>query len=88
MNTERTLNPSDFTEDQLKTLAFAIAGQLKKHFDIERPMGRIAAAEFTGVSQRTFDRMVAAGKFRSHRIEEGAHPYYFPSELLEDLKKY
>lgn len=86
--TERQFNPSQLTEDQLKTIAFAIAGTLKNHFANERPMGRKEAALFVGYSERRFDELVRAEKFRSHRIEEGAHPYFFPSELLEDLKKY
>jgi hypothetical protein len=74
------LNPSDLTDQQIRTLAFAIAPLIKESFT-EEVLTRKEAAAHVRCGQRTFDRYVALGKFRS------CDGKFFKSMLNEDLKK-
>jgi hypothetical protein len=74
------LNPSDLSDQQIRTLAFAIAPLIKEFFT-EEVLTRTEAAAHVRYGQRTFDRYVAAGKFRS------CNGRFYKSMLNEDLKK-
>jgi hypothetical protein len=74
------LNPSDLSDQQIRTLAFAIAPLIKEFFQ-EEVITRKEAAAHVRMGQRTFDRYVAQGKIRS------CDGKFFKSMINEDLKK-
>lgn len=80
------LNPSDFSEDQLKTLAFAMAGILSKYgVWQEAPLDREGAAAFTKYSVDSIDRLRREGKIKAHYLVKGI-PVFYPSELNKAIK--
>lgn len=86
MSAQHQLNPSDYSEDQLKTLAFAIVGVLNKYgVWQEAPLDREAAAKFTHYSVDTIDRLRKQGKIKAHYLSPGI-PLYYPSELNKAIK--
>ena len=87
MSAERQFNPSDLSDDQVKMIAFTIAGVLTKHFQNERPMRAKEAMQFIGVGKTLFTKLVNEGKIKPHRISEDSNPFFFPSELIESIRK-
>ena len=88
MSAERNFNPSELSEDQVKIMAFTIAGVLTKHFQNERPMRAKEAMQFIGVGKTLFNKLVGEGKIKPHRISEDSNPFFFPSELIDSIKKH
>lgn len=86
MNADRHLNPSDLSDQQIRTLAFAIAPLIKESF-VEDVLTEEEAAQHVRYGLRTFQRHVASGKFRRCGVNENAEPRFFKSMLNEDLKK-
>lgn len=87
MSAERHFNPSELSEDQVKIIAFTIAGVLTKHFQNERPMRAKEAMQFIGVGKTLFTKMVNEGRIKPHRISEDSNPFFFPSELIDSIKR-
>lgn len=87
MSAERSFNPSELSEDQVKIIAFTIAGVITKHFQNERPMRAKEAMQFIGVGKTLFTKMVNEGRIRPHRISEDSNPFFFPSELIDSIKR-
>lgn len=87
MSAERHFNPSELSEDQVKIMAFTIAGVLTKHFQNERPMRAKEAMQFIGVGKTLFTKMVNEGRIKPHRISEDSNPFFFPSELIDSIKR-
>lgn len=82
----RHLNPSNFSDAEIRTLAFAIAPLIKESF-VEDVLIEEEAAQHVRYSLRTFKRYVAAGKIRACQIDANGTKRYFKSMLNEDLKK-
>lgn len=82
----RHLNPSNFSDAEIRTLAFAIAPLIKEYFT-EDVLKEQEAANHVGYSRRNFRRYVAAGKFRYCQVDPSGTKRYFKSMLNEDLKK-
>lgn len=53
---------------------------------VERPMSVKEIAAWLGVSKRTIDRKIARGIFLPH-IDDDGTPWFFPSEVVEQLKR-
>jgi hypothetical protein len=83
---ERQLNPSEFSEDQLDRIAFAIAGRLLKIIDTSKSMlDPEEAAAFTRYSRRRFDELVAEGVFIPRRAGENTDPKFVVEELIAQM---
>lgn len=86
MSAERQLNPSEFTDEQLDRIAFAIAGRVLKIIDTSKTMlDPEEAAAFTRYSRRRFDELVAEGVFIPRRAGENTDPKFVVEELIEQL---
>lgn len=86
MSAERQLNPSEFTDEQLDRIAFAIAGRVLKIIDTSKTMlDPEEAAAFTRYSRRRFDELVADGVFIPRRAGENTDPKFVVEELIEQL---
>lgn len=84
----RTLNTTDLSNEQLERLAFAIAAMLsKKEVWAERPLRAKEAMSFLGVGKTTFYRMENLGVIKPHKPDPKSHPFYYPSEMNEGIKK-
>ena len=87
MGRELIMVNSEFPTDLLDRLIFAIDGRRSQLFVTEKPMTSDKAIEFLGVSPRTFYKLVSQGSIRKHFFEGLSTPFYFPSEIIETLKK-
>lgn len=86
MSAERQLNPSEFTDEQLDRIAFAIAGRVLKIIDTSKTMlDPEEAAAFTRYSRRRFDELVAEGVFIPRRAGENTDPKFVVEELIQQL---
>lgn len=86
MNADRHLNPSNFSDAEIRTLAFAIAPLIKESF-VEDVLTEEEAAQHVRYGLRQFQRYVSAGKFRRCGVDKKSEPRFFKSMLNEDLKK-
>lgn len=87
MSAERNFNPSELSDDQVKTIAFTIAGHLTRYFQNERPMRAKEAMQFIGVGKTLFNKMINDGVVKPHRMSEDSNPFFFPSELIAAIKR-
>jgi hypothetical protein len=85
---QRELNTSEFSNDQLDRFLFALMGRMKVHYinGVEQPMTKKQLASFLGYTTSGINKLVKAGVIRAHRIDDGADPRYFASEVVERLK--
>lgn len=87
MSAEKHLNPSDFSDEQVERLAFAILGFLGKYGVVARPMNGKEAIAFTGRGESTFYRWEAQGIIKGHRPDPKGDKIYFADEIVKDLKE-
>lgn len=86
MSAERQLNPSEFTDEQLDRIAFAIAGRVLKIIDTSKTMlDPEEAAAFTRYSRRRFDELVADGVFIPRTAKEDTSPRFVAEELIAQM---
>jgi hypothetical protein len=83
---EKQLNPSSLSDEQVKILAFTVAGILSSHFESDKPMRAEEAMKFLSLTRKPFYRLVNLGVIKAHRFEENSYPYFLRSELLAQLK--
>jgi hypothetical protein len=82
------LNPSDFSDDQLDRLAFALVGKLQKYFVVDRPMRAKEAAEFCGISEKHLYHLVNLGVIKDFRPDPKGHAFFIPSQMIEAIKNH
>ena len=83
--THREMIPAEFEAQLLDRWAQALISRAKAICEND-VMTREEAAAYVKYTPNYFDKLVSAGKFRDHRVNEGAEPRFIRSELLEDLK--
>jgi hypothetical protein len=88
MNTERQLNPSDLTDEQIDRIAFAVIGKLEKYTTngIEKPLTRQKAAEHIGLGVDMVDKMKRDGVLQPYYFPGSNVPFYYASEINEALR--
>jgi hypothetical protein len=87
MSAEKHLNPSDFSDEQVERLAFAILGFLGKYGVVARPMNGKEAIAFTGRGETTFYKWVDLGIIKAFRPDPNGDPVYFADQIVEGLKE-
>lgn len=84
----RTMNTTDLSNEQLDRLAFTLAAVLsKKGLWLEQPMGAKEAMVFLGVGKTRFYRLENLGVIKPHKPDPDGHPFYYPSEMNEGIRK-
>jgi len=88
MSRERQLNNSDYSDESLDRLVFALMGRFQKHFmnGVEIPVTKTGMAEYLSCSERHVDKLTEMGYLTALRFYDGADPRYLVSEALEKLK--
>lgn len=84
---EHQLNPSEFSDEQLRVMALALVPHLNRFGIEERPMRQDEAAKFLDCSEQTIINLRNAGVIKAYRFEGCATPYYYPSEMNKALRK-
>jgi predicted transcriptional regulator len=87
MNAAQQLNPSILSEDQLKVMAATLAPYIGKLLVPEQPLRMDKLAQHLDCSEKHIMALAKRGIIREHRFDDGGIPYYFASEVNEDLKK-
>lgn len=87
MSAEKHLNPSDFSDEQIDRMAFAIIGKLSKYGVVMGPMDTKEAIRFSRRGETTFYRWVALGIIKQYRPDPDGDPVYFPDQIVEGIKE-
>lgn len=85
MTAQREMIPAEFEAQLLDRWAHALIARSRAICEND-VMTIVEAAAYVKYSRNYFNSLVSAGKFRAHRVGEGAEPRFIRSELLEDLK--
>lgn len=83
----RQLNPSEFSQETIDRLIFAVTGRSTKLSVVNKPMRIAEACAFLGVSERTFRRLMNSGVIKTHRLEGLETNFFLPEELYDLIKK-
>jgi hypothetical protein len=84
MTETRQLIPDN---SEVAHLMNVLVKELRGHV-IERPICVKEAAEFLGVNERTLRRWITSGVISTKCIHyKGTRPYFFPSELRDEIKR-
>lgn len=87
MSAEKHLNPSDYSDEQVERLAFAILGQISKYGVVVGPLSAKEAIAFTRRGETTFYRWVDLGIIKQFRPDPNGDPVYFPDQIVEGIKE-
>lgn len=85
--TQREFNPSEFTDEQCRSIALALIPHLNRFGIEEKPMCQEEAAEFLKCSVKHIINLRNEGVIKAYRFEGYSTPYYYPSEINKALRK-
>lgn len=84
MSAVRQMNP---VSQEIEHFMGLVIKELRGHV-IERPISVKEAAEFLQISQRTLYTWMKNGTIPAKLIHfKGSRPYFFPSELRDEIKR-
>lgn len=86
MSAEKHLNPSDFSDEQVERLVFAIIGKLSNYGFVVKPLKGKEAMRQMGLSSRTFYKWVDLGIIIPYRPDPDGDPVYFLDQMVEGAK--
>jgi hypothetical protein len=82
---ERQLNPSDFSDETVRSLALAIVPHLKS-LATDQAMTIKETATFLKCSRFKIHSLVSKGRLKARRMDENSRPLFLLSDVIQFLK--